>query len=260
MEFLTKALLFTTLIIIISSSCVPNRKVVYLQDGREKEDIITDSVLGTYFMVPYEYQLQPQDIISIKVSSLTPTQYNFFKETERELGATDPLLSGYVIDEEGFIEIPAVGKLFIQGLTLKEAEEKIKSSLASYLNDPVVRVKMLNFKVTVLGEVNRPGSFNSYNSKLNIMEAIAQAGDLTQLADRSNVKMVRYDGSEAKMIYVNTLDDDLLSSPYFYLRPHDLIIVSPLDVKNIRQYQLPTISLILTTITALSFFFFRINN
>lgn len=239
----------------MSASCVPNKKVVYLQD-KLKDEIILDSVMNKYTVHDFEYQLQPKDILSIRVSSLTPAEYNFFRETEQELG--DPLLSGYLIDEEGFIEIPAVGKIELNNLTIREAENKLQSALKSFLQNPVVRIKMLNFEVTILGEVSRPGAYSSFQSKLSLFDAIALAGDLTELADRSQIKIIRYNGNQASMVYVNTLEDKFLESNYFYLRPHDLIIVAPLDVKNIRQYQIPTIGILLSTVSAITFFIVRL--
>lgn len=255
---MNKIYLFVLLFALLAS-CVPNRKVIYLQNDISDQDIVTDSILKTYQMKEFEYELQPQDILSIKVSSLTPTEYNFFSETERELGQGDPLLSGYLIDDDGFIEIPAVGRVELQGLTIKEAEIKIKSALENFLQTPVVRLKLLNFNVTILGEVSSPGTINSYNSKFTIMDAIATAGDLTELADRSNIKLIRYEEDEAQLIYINTLDDDLLTSSYFYLKPNDLIIVAPLDVKNIRQYQVPTIGLVLSTLSAITLLVLRLS-
>jgi polysaccharide biosynthesis/export protein len=246
-------------LITLSASCVSNKKIIYLQDEFKNKEIIVDSILSTYATNDFEYRLQPDDIISIKVSSLTPNTYNFFSETERDLGPSDPLLSGYLIDENGNIEIPAIGLLRIEGLTLKESEQKVKEALQGFLQDPVVRIKMLNFKITILGEVQRPGTITSLNSKVTLLEAIAEAGDLTELANRSRIKIVRYKNDMANMVYVNTLQDDFLTSPYFYLMPNDLIIVPPLEIKNIRAVSLPTFGVILSTISAITLIILRLN-
>lgn len=254
-----KGLLFFSFILtVFFFSCVSNKKVVYIQDEIDPSLIVTDSIMKTYDILNYEYRLQSKDILSLRVSSLTSSEYDFITRTERELGERDPLLSGYVIDEEGFIEIPAIGQVPLVGLTIEEAEEKIMAMLKNYLQNPVVRLKLLNFKVTILGEVNQPGTYSSLDTKLTLMELLARAGDLTEYANRSNLKLIRYVGDEANVIYLNTLDDHLLQSPYFYMKPNDLIVVSPLPIKNLRRISLPTFGIILSTLSALSVIIIRL--
>lgn len=250
-------LVFILFVFFLFEACVPNKRVVYLQDGIPKNEIVIDSVLKSFPIVDFEYKLQTDDILSIQISSLTPSEYNFFSETARELG--DQLLAGYTIDNEGNIEIPAVGQIRVQGLTLKQAEEEIKASLQSFLRKPVVKVKILNFEVTLLGEVNEPGTLRSQDSKINLMQAIAMAGDLTEYADRAHIKLVRHEKGMANMIYLNTLEDDLLNSPYYYLQPNDIIVVPPLEVKNLTSISLPTFGLFLSTISAIIILIIRLD-
>src|SRR5690606_7130102 len=143
-------------IVIYAGSCVPNKKVVYLQEGVASRKIVSDSVIKSFPVKDFEYSLQPGDLLSIRISSLTPSEYNFFSETEQEL--SDPLLSGYLVDEDGNIEVPAVGLINVSGLSLKNAEDTIKLALQNFLQNPVVKVRILNFNVTILGEVNNPGT------------------------------------------------------------------------------------------------------
>lgn len=248
---------FILLILLIFAACVPNKRVVYLQDGIPKKKILVDSVLKSFPIVNYEYKLQPDDILSVQISSLTPSEYNFFSETARELG--DQLLAGYTIDNEGNIEIPAVGQLRMQGLSVRQAEERIKEALEDFLRQPIVKVKILNFEVTLLGEVNDPGMLRSPDSKINLMEAIAMAGDLTEFADRARIKLVRHEGGEAHMIYLNTLEDGLLNSPYYYLQPNDIIVVPPLEVKNLTSISLKTFGVFLSTISAIVILVIRLD-
>ncbi|MDN5211467.1 polysaccharide biosynthesis/export family protein [Fulvivirgaceae bacterium BMA12] len=186
-----------------------------------------------------EYRLKSEDILQIKVFTTTVAEFNWFAQAQVQLeGGGDPLLSGFTIDDQGNIELPVIGNVKINGLTINEAQKKISSLLQQGgLESPKVVIKILSFQYTVLGEINNPGVFNNYTGKINILEALAQAGDFTDFADRKNIKIVRYENNIARVLYVNVLDRDILSNPYFYIQPNDHVIVDPLKAVNGRTSQ-----------------------
>ncbi|WP_017732508.1 polysaccharide biosynthesis/export family protein [Nafulsella turpanensis] len=245
------------LISILAMACVPTRKEVILQgeDGVE-EDVAYNQPVRDFNAPEFSYELKPDDIISIKVSSTTPSQFDFFnQQSERGLGGfnpNDPLLAGFKIEEDGTIPLPVVGEVEVAGLTIEQARAKIQEIVAQYLDSPTVDVKLLSFQYTVLGEVVNQGRFTTYNPKLSILEAIGEAGGFSDFAKRSHVKVVRKVGDEISIAYVNVLDDDLLESPYYYLQPGDVVTVPPLPAKNWRSNNIANIGVLFSGISSLA--------
>ena len=252
------------LIIAISSSCVPTKKMTYLQNDKMKGDIPKNTPINTFIAKDNAYTLKPDDIISIKISSSTPSELNFFsvgqERSIREPLRSDPLLSGFRLNRKGEIELPVIGSIEISGLTLDEASAKIRNHVVDYLEAPSVNIQLLNFDFTVVGEVSSQGKFRNYDSEITVLEAIGTAGGFTDFADRENVKIVRSLNDTTTISYVNLLKDDLLTSPYYYLKPNDVIAVAPLPAKNWRMNNVSNIGLVLSGITAISLLFLRINN
>jgi polysaccharide biosynthesis/export protein len=248
--------------ILLSAGCIPNKKIVYLQSENElKVDMPTDSLIKQFTINNYEYKLQPGDVVSIKVSSLTNPNYSFFTSTDKELntGIGDPQLNGFSLNEFGDVFLPAVGQVKLEGLTLQQAQMLVQNQVENILERPTVNLKLLSFHFSILGEVNAPGKYISYNSRLNILEAVAMARDLTVFANRKNIKIVRFERGQANVYYLNLLKDDVVGSHFFYLRPNDLIVVAPMRVKNIRQNQLPVASFIISTVTGISMLIWRLS-
>ncbi|MFW5759905.1 MAG: polysaccharide biosynthesis/export family protein [Cyclobacteriaceae bacterium] len=279
--------------VILTASCVPNRKIVYLQteDDLKKENT-TDVVVRSYDSKVTNYILKPNDIISLRVASITPDEYNFIKKYEEQLGqirklnqyqqnaamsgqnnrlmnqggffqqrggqeggGMSPLLldqmqSGFVLDDQGQLELPEIGTVTLSGLTMEQAEDSIRAKLLGYFETPMVRIQLLNFHFTILGEVEVEGRYTAFDPKFNMFDAFMLAGNLTEFADRSNIKIVRTNGDKKEIIYLNTLDENLLAAEYFYLQPNDLIVVPPLTVRTTRNYTLPSTSTIISIVTA----------
>ncbi len=215
----------------MAASCVPNKKRTYLQEttpGVEREGI-------RYFKEQeFVYKLKPNDILSIKITSVSPKDQNFFSSGD-ETG--DPLLSGYIIDDRGNIELIYVGSVCIGGLSITEARDKIKEIASKYLESPSVHIKLVSFHFTIIGDVAQQGKYTSYNPKTTILEAIGLAGGLSDFAERSKIKIIRTENGEVKMAYVNVLDEKLINSEFYYLQPNDVISVSALKTKDFRQNQ-----------------------
>jgi len=277
MTYKIKRYLPFVLILILFAACVPNKRIVYLQNQEPERDAITrsDSAIRTYTTFRTDYLLKPTDVISLRIASLTPSEYNFVKQYEEQLGlirrlnqydqstqaggnqqqrmqagaggvneGLNPILldrqqTGFELDAEGYLELPVIGKLQMSGMTIAEAEKLIKEKLLSYFETPVVRIQLLSFQFTILGEVNKEGRYTTFDPNSSIIDAIILAGNLTDFADRSKIKVVRTEGNRAEIIYLNTLREDLLGQSGFYLQPNDLIIVPPLQARATRRYTLP---------------------
>lgn len=247
------------LLIVFASSCVPRSRVVYLQGNNGLKEAKTGMIVDGFQLKDFEYRLKPDDVVSIKVTTLTTSEFNFFAESEGQIGGvSNPLLAGYLLDKEGYIQLPVIDKIMVKGLTIGEAQEKVRLSLDSYLQSPNVIIKLLSFHFTILGEVRSPGRYTTYDNKINILEALGTAGDFTEFADRSQIKIVRYEGDNASIFYLNVLEDKLLNSPYFYLQPGDFIAVPPLQVRTTRMYTLANVGLGFSTLTAIGFLVWRL--
>lgn len=162
------------------------------------------------------------------------------------------LLRGYLVDNAGNVPFPVIGNVPLAGLTIFEAEERMRTILSEHLRDPVVRVRILNFRFTFVGEIN--SQITSFNPRISMVEAIALAGGLPEMADRENIKVIRQRGNEADVFYVNLLDENFVSSEYFYLQQNDIIVVSALKQRPFRMYWTENISIILSTVSIVLLF------
>lgn len=184
--------------------------------------------------------IQTDDILSIQVSSnnpetviafqiLRPDNNNVGGVGERALGT----LEGYRVDEEGNIYLPYLGQVKAAGKTILELRKEISERLVpGYFPDATVQVRFLNFRVTLMGEVNRPNTYIIPNERLNILEAIGMAGDFTPYARRNSVMIMRERNEVREFVRLNTQDTSLFKSPYFYLSPNDVVYVEPLKAKQ----------------------------
>lgn len=248
------------LLILLSAACVPVRKQTYLQErSPELRHYPKDTVVKSFQVGEYRYGLQAGDILSVRISSLTDERYDFFRQASGTGGGgqQDPLLTGFLIEPDGNIQLPVVGNVYLQGLTLQEARIRISQAVEGYLKSPTVHVKLLNFNYTVLGEVNAQGTFTTFNPQYSIMEAVGKAGGLSEFADRANVKIVRREGEQVNIAFIDLLDDDLISSPYYYLKPNDLIVVRPLQAKTFNTFTARNITLGISIISTLTFMIWR---
>ena len=166
-------------------------------------------------------------------------------------------LSSYSVSDEGYIEFPILGKVFIKELTVEQTKNLLQQLVDEYIKEAVVIVKMVNFKITILGEAQNPGSITIYQNKINVFEAIAMAGDLTDFANRNKVTLVRQVKGGSKTYYLDLTSTKLLSSELYYLSPNDILYISPLRVKQYGFTTFPyalVLSSITLIITLLTFF------
>ncbi|HEY5750337.1 MAG TPA: polysaccharide biosynthesis/export family protein [Chryseolinea sp.] len=206
-----------------------------------------------------EYRIQPLDMLSINFETLSDETdaFDFLSKltpSNRASGGGGGGLNtaaqnGILVDADGYIEYAVFGKIKMGGLTLFEAQDTVRSIASKYLPDVVVRVRMLNFRFTVLGEVNGEKTVNSSNTRLTMMEAIGLAGGLGELADRTHVKILRQKGNETEIYYLDLLKEDFIESPHYYVQQNDVIIVPPLKQRTFRKYFVGNLGIITATIS-----------
>ncbi len=245
-------------LITLVSACVPHKKLVYFQGD-------LPSTVYSAGVDTFQLRLQPADIISIYVLTSNTEAFPYFSPSgEGRLGSDSksPYERSYVIDADGNVELLIVGKVNFAGLTINAAQAKLAQLVKAYVTDPVVVIKKLDFKVTVLGEVVRPGTFNVNDEKIRFTEAIALAGGLSGMANPRKVKIVRINQKEQKTYAINLNTTDAFLPENFYLQPNDLIYVEPLKRKSLTSVNpeittiasiLSTTILVITVLTRISF-------
>lgn len=205
-----------TLLAVLFTGCASSKKVNYFHD---KGDIEVNSAI-----INYQPTIQYGDILSINVSSIEPElarPYNIIEMRDNQLIRQVP----YIVNSDGEINFPVLGKIKVSGLTTKEITLKINELLNKSLDNPTVTVQLTNFKVSVLGEVNSPGSYTILNERINIPEALALAGDLTIYGNRKTVTLIREHNGERKFIPIDLTNKELFNSPYYFLAQNDIIYV-----------------------------------
>ena len=243
-----------TVMCILSVSCVNTKKIVYFNN-------VQDTTLKST-EVNIESVIQKNDLLHIAVSSLNPEASLVFNMPSQAssvsslsvamvpgmssgTGGTQPI--GYLVNSEGDIKFPVIGRVHAAGLTKKQLENTLTDSLLQkkLLIDPIVNVRFLNFRVTVLGEVARPTTINVGNERISLLEALGLAGDLTIYGKRENVLLIREDGGNKIIHRINLTSDQILNSPYYYLKTNDIVYVEPNTAKiastNRTQQLLPII-------------------
>ena len=156
-------------------------------------------------------------------------------------------INGYNVTDSGTVVIPLIGEVPVEGKTVEEAQRAIQKASYEYLKDATVTVKLLSFKFSVLGEVNRPGTYRNFNNQLTVLEAISMAGDISDFGDREQVLVLRPQENGTRTFRINLKKKEVLTSEAFFLLPNDIVIVEPIGSK-VLQLNIPTISLVLTAL------------
>jgi polysaccharide export outer membrane protein len=240
-------------LVLISSACVTNKKYVYLQkDDVNISGLPKDSVLREYDLPDYDYKIQPNDIISVKFVSLSPKEFDFLTGDQQSVANLTPInamLLGELVDDDGNIPFPVVGKIKVAGLNLFEAQDLLQATADQYLQSPIVKVRLLNFRITMLGEVNREGTITLSNTRISLMEAIGLAGGLTDLADKKNLKLIRQRNGKTEVQYIDVLSEDFMNSPNYYVSQNDVLIVPALKQRPFRKYFAQNVALVVSTLS-----------
>lgn len=221
--------ILSLLAVLAFASCTSYKKVPYLQNSKDFKSSEQASQVK-------EPVIQPHDLLTISVVSSQNQQaamsYNLIAPVDNSYTkslTTQPALQNYVVDAEGCVIVPNVGKVSLAGLTIPQAEALVLEKVKGAFNEPpTVVVRFVDYKISVLGEVTAPGTYTVKNGKINVLQALALARDLTVYGMRDNVKIIREDANGTKNVYeVNLNDASLLNSPYYYLQQNDVVYVTP---------------------------------
>ncbi|MEO6287980.1 MAG: polysaccharide biosynthesis/export family protein [Dyadobacter sp.] len=238
-----------------TTSCVSPKTIVYFQGDstRYSSQEITQK---------YIPKLQPSDILSIIVGSLnteanevfnTPNLFTTASTNYSSVGGARVQPLGYLVDIEGNIEIPLVGKMKVAGLTTSDAADSIRIRLQNFLKEPSVIVRNLNFKISVLGEVKLPAVYVIPDEKITLPEVLSLAGDLTIYGNRANVMIIREENGKREYARIDLTSRDVFNSPYYYLHKNDVIYVEPVKARMLdTDSRIRTVPLLVTIVGGLS--------
>jgi polysaccharide export outer membrane protein len=230
---LTKLVFILVGILLIVSSCVPKKKMVYLQSEGNNQDSV-------FLYERVEYKLQVNDIIDVKIVSLDEDVNKLFNSNSAassNAAQTANLgdlyyITGYNIDDSGYVYLPIIGKVNVLNKTLSEATKEIDKHVFRYFSKYYLVVKLGGIRFSALGEFKRPGKYTILQNQATIFEAIALAGDLAMVASRADVKIIRQYPEGTKIHTINLLDMNLIHTPYYFIQPNDVLYVEPLPQKS----------------------------
>jgi len=237
--------LFFVLFLLTVTSCTSKKDVIYFQDSEYFASRGMDKTKHQVYIVT-------NDNLLIRVSALNPTAAEPFNSISQNVTYSGNMeWRGYLVDEKGEINFPVIGKISLAGLTKAAAESLLEEKIAQFISNPVVNIRIMNYKISILGEVNRPGSYTINDEKISLPQALALAGDLTIFGERRNVQIFRMQNGEKKVYTVDLTSPEIFYSPFFYLQQNDLVYIKPNGAK-IRSGGLnQNLSLIISSITFL---------
>lgn len=250
--------------LILFSSCA-KRNLAYFSDLQDQA--VREETIG----VTSISRIQPDDLLSITVVSLNPEANALFNRgvmpsngaiADHTTGLrtqNTPHIEGYLVDQNGYIDFPVLGKIKVGGMTKDELKNCLMNDLQEYLKDPVVNIRYLNYRITVIGEVNQPSTFTIPSEKIHILAALGLAGDMTAFGKRENVLLIREENGKRIIARLNLNSSELFNSPYFYLQQNDVVYVEPVKARA-EQASLTrnNITTVASVVTALSLLIMRL--
>jgi len=250
-------LFFLSIVALAMFSCVPQAKMKYLQDNKD------DTVRSEFKILKPDYKLKPGDYLYAKVVSLDQKSNEIFATIagsaagNYNMNITDQnlYLTSYLVNDSGYIDFPLLGRFFVKDRTVEEVQQLLSKSVSEIIVGSSVVVKLVMYNISLLGEVKNPGKISVYNNRINIFEALALANDITAYGNRSKVQVIRTSGDKNNIVVLDLISKDILSSPYYYLQPNDIVYVEPLKEKSWKFETFPyavvlsTVSLVLVVLT-----------
>ena len=244
MSISTRFFISLTLGFLILSGCVPNRKIVLLQEKAKAPSTMTTQ--GS----PLEEQyIRTGDELYIRINSMDEyTEYYNITTEGGMYGRMDPSLSSYTVEINGTVFLPMIGNIYVAGFTLEEAGKKIQEMYKGYLNQPAVNVRYVDKIVTVLGAVNDPGVYTFTKREIPVLEALAYAGDMTVYGNRNRILIIREEDNVVYRHRIDLTEPDVQSSKYYNIQPNDIIYIEPLK-RRVWGFAEAPLALILSAIS-----------
>ena len=250
-----KNIFFLFLIFLTINSCAPSRHFSYFND-------LKDTTYNELIKNKPDPEIQPDDLLSISVSSLNPESNVLFNNgVLQTIGGTSSALAttrtseGYLVDANGTINFPVLGNVSLGGLTREQATAKMILEVKKSVKNPIINIRLLNFKITVIGEVNHPSTFTVPSEKISIIEALGLAGDLTIYGKRNNILIIREKYNTRSAFRINLESKDVFKSPAFYLQQNDVVYVEPIKSKALSTngitYYFPFVSILITILSTI---------
>jgi polysaccharide biosynthesis/export protein len=231
--------------ILVFGSCTSQKELMYLSN------LDTTSQQQFFPMERPDYRIQYQDILYVNIVTMNMEQNELLNPgSQRSSYSTyrdesNIYVFGYTVSDSGTISLPILGQVEVYGLTVDEVQKAIQVNADEYLKDATINVKLLSFKFTVIGEVNRPGTYTNFNNQLTVLEAIGISGDITDYGNRKRVLVIRPKKEGTHTYRINLQDKNLLQSEGYFLLPNDIVIVEPIKSKPF-QLNIPTTTLFIT--------------
>ena len=210
-------------LVLFNTGCVSHKKMVSFQmaGGRTNANY---QKIQQHFSI----RIQPDDILGITVHSIDASAASPFNYSGPQINNKD---SGYLVDAEGYVQFPVLGKMRLQGMTRAEAKEFIQKKLLTYLKDAVVEVRFLNLHVSILGEVTSPGIYTFEDEKFTLLEALAKAGGISQYGNQMRIQVIRENGNAREFGLVDLTSAEIFNSPYYFMMQNDIIYIEPMKAK-----------------------------
>ena len=247
---------YLPLVVFFAFGCKSSENLSYFKDITDTSKV---TIVSQY---PYKpVKIQVDDELQVLVTSSSPEASQIFNITSTALSSTSATLNSYRVTPNGYITLPIIGDMQVLGLTTQEVKQKVGQALIPYLKDAVISVRILNFKVTVIGEVQEPIVVPVNGERINILEAIGAAGDMTIFSKRYNVKVMRKSDAGLEIAHLNFNTTKMLQSPYFQLQQNDVVYVEPEKTRGIGAERLTIflpiiisiVSLLVTVVNLISF-------
>lgn len=243
-----KSKLIVSILVATIVSCSSPKKIVLLQDGQGLEKSISS----------FEPKLQSDDLLMITVNADSPEAAAPFNLNTIMLQGTDEMngmgqqrMQSYLIDAKGNIEFPVLGTINLAGKTRTEAILVLKNLLSPYIKKPIVNFRILNFKISVQGEVNRPGTFTINSERITLLDAISLAGDLSIYGKRQNILVIREENGKLTTNYIDITNSGFINSPFYFLKQNDVVYVEPNKTKINSSVIGPNISVAISAVSLL---------
>jgi len=235
-----RSLIWITILAFMFASCIPQKKMLYLQIHDE-----ADTLSSFNNERKIDYRVQPGDNLYIRVVTLDEQTTLLLNPlsggSSNYIGQSDAsiYLTSYTVSEDGNLDFPMTGEVFVKNMSIDEVKTTIQEKLRVYLKEFVVIVKLVNYNITLLGEVSRPGQYKVYQDNINLFEAVSMSGDLTDYANRNKIAIIRQNKTGSEVVYVDLTKRDILLSDYYYLKPNDIVYVQPVKGKQFTFAEFP---------------------